>query len=208
VATLLGSTGLIDRIAALSRVKKLLVLGVAAALVLSDAPQWTLDMMFNPWARADPPLLDEWAGTLTAGNDERLDVILVLERPEEGPDGGICPLCAQVEGHAVTCDASGRVRRYRVSGSPRDRRGRELLLGFSHHPDPPPDGLVLDSVSGTWDGADALTLHADFYWQRGRSAVSSSDDPATQPVPLAMGRQGTTSVSPQCAARASDLRSE
>jgi hypothetical protein len=199
--------GLIDRIGAMARWQKTLLLGAAAAFAVSDIPQWTVDMMFYPWARADPPLLDEWVGRLTTGNGKQLDVLFVLERPESILEGGACYRCPQIEGRALTCDATGQVRRYRLSGSPRDRRGRELHLGFVPEPDPPPDGLELDIVTGGWDGADALMLQADFFWRRGRSAISSTDDPATQPVPLAMERRGKTTVSPRCAAIASDLRS-
>lgn len=112
----------------------------AGVFVLSPAPQYLIDMVFYPWAHADPPLLDRWVGRATAGNGDRLDLVLVLERTPESPDGGICATCNQVEGTAVTCDARG--------------------------------------------------FNANFFWRRGKSGISSTDDPATQPVPVRLRRAG------------------
>jgi hypothetical protein len=194
--------GLSDRIAALAQWQKMLLLGAGAAFVLSDIPQWTIDQMLYPWARANPPLLDVWVGSLTTGNGEPLDVAFVLWRFDTRVSE-VCYRCSQIEGQAATCDASGHVRRYRVSGSPRDRHGRDLHLGFVPTP-APSDGLELSNAAGAWDGADALALDAEFFWRRGLAGISSTDDPATQPVPLAMARHGKTTINPRCAAIASD----
>lgn len=169
-------------------VSRPLWIGLALAVfALSDAPQWTIDMAFYPWARAQPPLLDEWVGHLTTGNGERLTVVFMLERAKRSRVAR-CTKCPEIEGSAATCDAYGKVLRYRVFGSPTDRAGHRVRLGVTPQRDPPPNGLELSAVYGTWDGADALTLHAEFFWRRGRSAISSTDDPATQPVPLRLLR--------------------
>jgi hypothetical protein len=172
---------------------------VLVLLTFGGGIDWFHDMLLYPWARATPPLLDEWVGQLTTGNGERLTVAFALERGTES-DGSVCANCAQVVGRAVTCGAQGAVRRYEVFGSPTDRAGHRLHLNVKPDRDPPPDGLEFRSVRGTWDGADALTLQATFQWRRGVSAISSSDDPATQPVPLLMSRKGTAATSPRCAA--------
>jgi hypothetical protein len=155
------------------------------AWVLLGGLQWVNDMLFNAWALATPPLLDEWAGSLTTGNGQRLRVVFALQRTDQSNE---CANCAEIEGSAVTCDAAGKVLRYMVSGSPKDRAGHSLLLGVKPRPDPPPDGLEFSAVKGTWDGADTMTLQAGFFWRRGRAAISSTDDPATQPVPLQLLR--------------------
>jgi hypothetical protein len=187
----------------MSRLKAYALLAVLAAFVMSPAPNWIHDMLLHPWARADPSLFDRWAGRLTAGNGDRLDLVLVLRRHLDS-DGSVCANCNQIEGSAVTCDARGTVRRYRLAGSPRDRQGRQLHLGAV--PEPLIDGLELDTLFGTWDGADTLTLEADFFWRRGKSGISSTDDPATQPVPVRLQRQGTAdapvrrqNLAPACA---------
>lgn len=98
------------------------------------------DMLFYPWARATPPLLDEWVGHLTTGNGEPLTVAFALVRGTDS-DGSVCSNCAQIDGRAVTCDAQGTVRRYDVFGSPTDRAGHRLHLNVKPEPDVAPDGL-------------------------------------------------------------------
>lgn len=159
-----------------------------AVFVFSDAAQWTMDLAFHPWARAQPPLLDRWTGRLTTGNGDRLDLVLVLRRADPGGDGTICENCNQIEGSATTADSRGKTLGYQIFGSPRDRQGHQLQFGAKSDQRPPPDGLELDWLRGTWDGADTLTLEAGFFWRRGVAAISSTDDPATKPVPLVMRR--------------------
>jgi hypothetical protein len=171
---------------------------VLVLLTFGGGIDWIHDMLLYPWARATPPLLDDWVGELTTGNGEPLAVAFALERGTNS-DGSICANCAQIDGRAVTCDAQGTVRRYTVFGSPTDRAGHRLHLNLKPEHDPPPDGLEFHAADGTWDGADALTLQATFQWRRGRSAISSTDDPATQPVPLVMARTGTAAGSGGCA---------
>jgi hypothetical protein len=168
---------------------------VIAAFVLSDAPQWVMDALYFPWAHADPPLIDRWAGEFTDGNGDRLALVVLLKRTESVSGEVICYNCSQIEGIAVTCDARGLVRRYRISGTPKDRQGSQIHFGAVSDQSPPPDGLELDTLIGTWDHADTMTLAADFAWRRGTSAISSSDDPATQPVPVRLQRQSTANAS-------------
>jgi hypothetical protein len=151
--------------------------------------RWAADAVFFPWAHADPPLLAQWSGRLTAGNGERFEVTLDLRRANFDDQGtNLCNKCPQIDGAATMCDAMGRTNVYQIFGTPSDRQGRRLHLGAKHTQDPPPDGLELDTLICTWDGADTLTLAADFIWRRGVSGISSSSDPATQPVPLPMRR--------------------
>lgn len=100
----------------------------------------------------------------------------------------------------MTCDAQGAVRRHSIFGSPKDRQGRDLHFGAKPEREPPADGLELDTLVVTWDGTDTLTLQADFFWRKGPSAISSTDDPATQPVPIRMQRQRSGAAEPTCAA--------
>jgi hypothetical protein len=167
------------------------VFAILVVLLFAGAFDWLTDIMFTPWARATPPLLDEWVGRVTTGNGEQLAVVFALERARHDGGEGVCVRCAQIEGRAATCDARGNVRRYRVFGSPLDRAGHELRLGVTPARHPPPDGLEFSAVFGTWDHADTLALQAEFFWRRGRSAISSTHDPATRPVPLLMWRKGS-----------------
>lgn len=173
-----------------------ILMAVLVVAVFSGAIERVTDMLFHPWALADPPLFGRWAGHMTPGNGVPLAIAIELHR-YRGSDGETCSRCNQIEGSGVTCDAAGTVRPYSISGSPRDRHGRELHLG-AKPPDPPPDGLELDTLHGGWDGVDLLTLDADFFWRRGTSGISSTDDPATQPVPLRMQRIEETDLTAAC----------
>jgi hypothetical protein len=173
------------------------VVVVGGILIFSGAIDWALDMAFYPWARATPPLLDEWTGPLTTGNGQRLVVSLEMHRAPTRR-GIPCAKCAQIEGRAATCDMRGAVLWYRVSGSPSDRDGRQLHLGATPERDPAPEGLELDVLRGTWDSGDTLALEAGFVWRRGRAAQSSTGDPATQPVPLRMRRDAAKGFETMC----------
>jgi hypothetical protein len=175
----------------------LLVIVLGAFVIFSGALDLALDLAFFPWARATPPLLGEWSGSLTTGNGVRLLVSLEMHRALTAR-GDICVRCSQIEGTATTCDAAGTVLRYRISGSPEDRQATRLHLGASPEREPPPEGLELDVLRGTWDGGDRLALEADFFWRRNGSAVSSTDDPATQPVPLPMRRAAASEFTAMC----------
>ena len=179
----------------------LLLVGGLALFALAGGLDLVTDALFFPWVFARPPLLDDWSGRLVAGNGDALTMTLTLRRQEANSGGERCVRCNQIEGAAVTCDAQGRVRRYRISGSPRDRQGRDLHLGAIPDVDPPPDGLELDTLIGRWDGGDTLSLAADFHWRRGRSAISSTNDPATQPVPATFSRQTGGSRASPCSLR-------
>ncbi len=162
----------------------LAVLALAALVVFSGALDYLSDKAFYPWALVKPGLMTSWRGSLTAGNGDRLTVSVQLQRARGSRGRRACAKCNQLEGVAVTCNAKGYRRTYRVAGSPKDRRGTALLIGAAPNVTPPPDGLELDVLKGSWDGAGVLEMMADFHWRRGQSAISSSDDPATQPVPI------------------------
>ena len=178
----------------------LVLFGAIAIFAVAGGLDLITDALFFPWVFAKPPLLDEWTGRLVAGNGDALTLTLTLRRQDTNSGGERCVRCNQIEGTAATCDAQGRVRRYRISGSPRDRQGRELHLGAMPDVDPPLDGLELDTLIGRWNGVDTLDLNADFHWRRGRSAISSTNDPATQPVPARLSRKTGAAVDVPCRA--------
>jgi hypothetical protein len=176
-----------------------LALMIVVAYFLPNVLNGVTDRLFFPWALANPPLLDQWVGEVTTGNGVGLVVVMDLER-DLTSDERVCIRCSQIKGTAATCDARGTVLRYRVSGSPKDRHGRQLHLGAVPALDPAPDALEIDTLVGTWDQGDVLELQADFSWRRNGSAISSTDDPATQPVPMRMERKGTKTFEAMCAA--------
>lgn len=168
----------------------------AAGLAVTEVLQYVRDVLFHPWALTEPPLIDYWSGTLTTGNGVPLALVLDLERANNEE----CHNCAEIEGRAATCDGRGVVRRYRISGSPKDRHATDILLGAVPDPQPPPDGLEFSAIRGGWDGADAMTLRASFHWRKGTAAISATDDPATQPVPLRLRRSDAAGFEAVCSA--------
>lgn len=176
--------------------KALLILGALVAVVLTGAIERTADLLLIPWVFADPPLFGHWHGQLTAGNGAKMRVAMEVRRIE--PEGRECWNCNQLEGTIVTCDTAGTIRRYRLSGSPRDRRARTVVFGAIPQVQPPPDGLELDGMRGQWDRADTLTLQAGFHWRLNGGATSSTGDPATRPVPVRMTRAPDTVLARPC----------
>lgn len=174
-----------------------LVIVVAGAMALFSVLDYVSDLLFNPWALARPSVMGEWAGRLTPGDGVPLALWLELHRAPSAREE--CVRCSQLEGSALTCDGRGTIRRYSVSGSPYDRRAHRLHLGAGPEASPPPDGLELSTVIGDWDGQDVLAMQADFFWRRGKSAISSTDDPATQPVPVRLERKPSSAFDAMCA---------
>jgi hypothetical protein len=174
------------------------VIVIMGVLIFTGAADRLSDMVFHPWVHADPPLLRQWAGRLTTGNGVPLAVAIDLRRARGGRRAVPCVRCTQIEGTAATCDARGTLLRYRVSGSPADKQAEQLRLGASPEREPPPEGLELSVLSGTWDGGSQLNLEADFIWRRDGAAVSATDDPATQPVALQMAPAGETALETIC----------
>lgn len=173
------------------------VIVILGVLIFTGAADRLSDMVFHPWAHADPPLLRSWVGRLTTGNGVPLAVGMTLQRAR-GRRGVPCVRCTQIEGTAATCDARGTVLRYRVSGSPAGKQAGQLRLGANPEREPPPDGLELSVLSGTWDGGSQLDLEADFIWRRDGAAVSSTADPANQPVTLQMEPTDQTAIDTLC----------
>ncbi len=177
----------------------IVVLGVA--LFFAGALDWGYDRLLYPWVLAQPPLLGSWVGTPTSGNGVPMVVGIDMARVRFERDEP-CWRCHQIEGTAATCDARGTVLRYRLSGSPADRQGRQLHLGAVPARQPLPDGLELDILRGTWHGAGELSLDAGFFWRRDGSGISTTDDPATQPVPMRRQRKSTADFNTLCKALA------
>jgi hypothetical protein len=173
------------------------VIVIMGVLIFTGAADRLSDMVFHPWAHADPPLLRSWVGRLTTGNGVPLAVGMTLQRAR-GRRGVPCVRCTQIEGTAATCDARGTVLRYRVSGSPDGKQAERLRLGANPEREPGPDGLKLSVLSGAWDGGNQLNLEADFIWRRDGAAVSSTADPANQPVALQMTPTGETTIETLC----------
>jgi hypothetical protein len=177
------------------KVRGLVVIGVilVAMLGISATGELLEQKVLYPWSDTSggrPALVGTWVGAMRTGRGQPRGVLLDMDR-HRSTGRRRCGNCNNVEGEARTCDERGLVRSYSLWGTVADRRGSALRMGLTPEPDPPPDGLALSHLRGTWDGADALAMQATFHLRRGASAISSSDDPDTgRDHPLAL-RRGT-----------------
>lgn len=182
-----------------SRIRRLLafvalVLFAVAITRGSQALMRGLDRATNPWAYGFPALAGEWVGRATSGGGATQTVYLELERTQrELRYGGTIPTscgagpCAALDGRALTCDATRRVRTLSLTGWPLTRDGSRFRVLMVPVDSPAVDGLTVNTVESRWDGAHAIAGTAGFVLRRGVSAITDGADPHT-------GRPGTVAL--------------
>jgi hypothetical protein len=92
----------------------------------------------------------------------------------------------------LVCAAPRRVQHFTAWGEPADDAASRFHLSLSPADSVPPDGLAPSHIRGRWDGGDSLALEASLYLRRGKSAISSTDDPDTRgdtPVTMTRGTE-------------------
>jgi len=153
-----------------------------------------LDRATNPWAYGFPTLAGEWVGRATSGGGTPQTVYLELERTQrELRYGGTIPstcgagLCSAIDGRALTCDATRRIRTLSLTGWPLTRDGARFRVLMVPVDSPAIDGLTVNTFESQWDGADAITGSVGFVRRRGVSAMTDGADPHT-------GRPGTVAL--------------
>lgn len=156
------------------------------------------DRTQHPWAYGDPTLAGQWVGRVTSGGGTTTQTVyLELERAlRETRYGTLLPttcsgggLCAAIDGRALTCDATGRVRTLSLTGWPLARDGSRFRVLMVPIDSPAVDGLVVNTLESRWDGADAIAAEAGFTLRRGESAITDSGDPDTgRPARFALHR--------------------
>ena len=174
-----------------------LALAAIVAVVMGGgrALMRTLDRLINPWAYGDAALVGEWVGRATSGGGAPHTVYLELEReqretrygtsiPSNCSGGGPC---SSIDGRALTCDATGRVRTLSLTGWPLARDASRFRVLMVPVDSPAVDGVVVSTFESRWDGADAITGSAGFVLRRGISAITDGLDPHT-------GRPGTVTL--------------
>ncbi|MEP6691954.1 MAG: hypothetical protein ABJD07_12420 [Gemmatimonadaceae bacterium] len=154
-----------------------------------------MDTFYYPWdapANGHPPLTATWVGAMKTGSGKPRSVVFTMRRVRtRRGGGGRCPQCGAIVGSATTCDELGQLREYRISGTAEDRHATRLHVSTFPVRKPPPDGLELSTVRGSWSG-DSLHFEAEFHWRKGKSAISDTADPDTRgwvPLPLARGTE-------------------
>lgn len=183
---------------------------VAVATGASRAIVRLFDRTQQPWAYGDPALAGQWVGRARSGGGTAHTVYLELERAlYETRYGTLLPtscggggLCASIDGRALTCDATGRVRTLSLTGWPLARDGSRFRVLMVPIDSPAVDGLVVNTLESRWDGADAITGSAGFVLRRGVSASTDGGDPDTgQPGSVSLHRGTEDEFRRLCTAR-------
>jgi hypothetical protein len=178
----------------------LLGLGIFFAFVIGeDYLAVAIDKRRFPWGYADSahPLVGTWVGPVTTRSGKRLAMLLDVQLVPLGRNRRGTPIIRTqrhgwLEGRVAVCDAPGRVRHLETSGTPNDSRASRFHLATSPTDSMPPEGLVPSHLYGRWDGGDSLAFEASLYLERGKAAITKSDDPDTglRKTPLTL-RRGT-----------------
>lgn len=146
-----------------------------------------IDRRRFPWGYADsgkPALVGTWMGPVTTGRGQRLGMLLDMELAPLDRGRRYPPIIRTsrnnwLEGRVLVCAAPGRVQHFTAWGEPDDGAASRFYLSLSPADSVPPDGLAPSHIRGRWDGRDSLALDASLYLRRGKSAISSTDDPDT-----------------------------
>jgi len=160
-----------------------------------------IDRARFPWGYADsgkPALAGIWVGPLTTGRGQRLGMLVEigLEPLDRGGRRGRLfrtRHSAWFDGRVLVCARPGRVQHFRARGAPQDFSAPSPFhLALSPTDSVPPDGLAPSHLQGRWNGGDTLAFETSLYLRRGKSSITSSNDPDTgreTPVTLKRGTE-------------------
>ena len=169
-----------------------LVLVVVCMVALSFGMQklaWRIDAWRYPWGHPETggkTLTGAWAGAVTTGSSHRFGVLVSMHlAPIDSGRRGVgriirTPRSHWLTGRVLLCPSDGHVRRFTAWGKPDDERtGSRFHLALYPADSVPADGLAPSDIKGRWEGGDSVTVALSLYLRRGKSAISSSNDPDT-----------------------------
>jgi hypothetical protein len=175
-----------------------LVLGVSLGLEFVGK---AVDRWRFPWAYAEsgkPTLTGTWVGQATTGSGKRVGMFLDIQMaPLDYHRKHGTAIRTQrnswLIGRALGCPSPGTVQRFTMWGTPDDKAtGTRFHLALSPADSlSVPDGLTPSHIRGRWDRANSLALDVSLHLRRGKSAITSSDDPDTGRDTPATLKRGT-----------------
>jgi hypothetical protein len=168
----------------------LLAIGAICALVLGlDWIGNRMDRARFPWGYTDsgrPALAGTWVGTMLTGSGQRLGMLMDIElAPLDRGRRRSHPIIRTqrsrwLEGRVMVCTIPGGIRRFEADGKPYDTKAASRFhLAMSPSDSVAPDGLSPSHIQGRWGGGDTVDLSVSLYVRKGKSAISSTDDPDT-----------------------------
>jgi hypothetical protein len=179
----------------------LAVAGLVAFAFGLEAIGNRIDRARFPWGYKDsgrPALAGTWVGTMVTGSGKRLGMLMDIElAPLDRGHRRNAPIIRSprshwLEGRVMTCTIPGIIRRFEADGKPYDTKAASRFhLAMSPADSVVPDGLSPSHIQGRWGGGDAVDLSVSLYMRRGKSAISSTDDPDTGPDQRVTLKRGT-----------------
>lgn len=151
-----------------------------------------IDRQRFPWGYESPgrsTLAGTWVGTLVSGSGKRLGMLVEMhlapldyhrQRSQIVRSRG---RSTWLIGRVLTCTGSSRPHEFEMQGDPEDYRNGSRFRLSMH---PKADSLVTDGLApshmvGQWGGKDSIDLLVSLHLRRGKSAITSTDDPDTGP---------------------------
>jgi hypothetical protein len=178
-----------------------LAIALLFAFVLGmDLVAKRIDRWRFPWGypgSGKQTLAGTWVGPVTTGSGQRLAMFMDLELAPLDRGRRRTPIIRTrrnrwLEGRIFVCGNSGRVQHFTLWGAPDDTKAAsQFHLSLSPSDSVPPDGLAPSHIKGRWSGGDSVDLMTSLYLRRGKSAISSSDDPDTGRDTPATLKRGT-----------------
>jgi hypothetical protein len=150
-----------------------LVFGLAATTTALTA----FFAIVEPWNHSLylwPTLTGGWYGEFSAPAGRQV-VHLQMDGETENPS---------IEGTATTCDAHGTLRKFDISGSPRNWRGTRFGVTTSRRDEIDDEGVRLAKIDGEWDhDTMRVTAGLERFKQAGGASIgSTADPPLAEPV--------------------------
>lgn len=180
-----------------------LILALVAVGLFIFGLGWVADRIDRwrfPWGYATSgrsTLAGTWVGPLVSGRGQRLGMLVEMElapldRGRRRASMIRTRRTRWLEGRVLVCGPARPVQRFTASGEPEDTKAASRFrLSMSPADSVPPDGLAPSHILGQWAGGDSIELEVSLYLRRGKSAISSTDDPDTGRDTPATLKRGT-----------------
>jgi len=149
-----------------------------------------IDRRRFPWGyetRGTSTLAGTWVGPVVTGSGKRLGMLIEMRlapldyhRRRRTPVFRT-PRMTWLIGRVLVCPRPGRPQEFEMDGKPEGPTdGSHFRLSMHPRVDSlAADGLAPSHMKGQWGGKDSITLDVSLHLRRGKSAISSSDDPDT-----------------------------
>lgn len=148
-----------------------------------------IDRARFPWGYDTPgksTLAGTWVGPVTTGSGQRLGMLIDMRlapldyHRRRGQIIRTKRRSMWLIGRVLTCTGAGKPNDFELDGDPDDNGASRFRLSMHPRVDSlNADGLAPSHMKGKWGGGDSIDLLISLHLRRGKSAISSTDDPDT-----------------------------